>query len=84
MSDLQKKKRHTLLKIIANIRYLDRQGLPLRGCAGDENSNVRQLNLLSSGGDAEFTKSGLRKGETCSKILVTASYRMRAKFYMER
>ena len=35
--------RKMFLRIIHNIRFLARQGLPLRGCEGDANGNFTQL-----------------------------------------
>ena len=51
-----------MLKIIANLRFLGRQGLPFRGDGSDENSNFNQLNLLSGEGDAQFKEWIQKKG----------------------
>lgn len=50
----QEKSRKSLLKIISNIRFLARQGLPLRGADDDENSNFNQLNLVRCEVDTDF------------------------------
>ena len=50
----QEKNRKSLLKIISDIRYLGRQGIPLRGADDDANSNFNQLNLVRTEKDEDF------------------------------
>ena len=46
--------RKALLKLMSNLRFLARQGLPLRGAGDDSNSNFSQINLLRGEDDPEF------------------------------
>ena len=52
--DEKAKARTALLKLLSNIKFLARQGLPFRGAGDDSNSNFYQLNLLRVEDDAEF------------------------------
>ena len=50
----QEKNRKCLLKIIPDIRYLGRQGIPLRGAEDGTNSNFNQLNLVRTEDNEDF------------------------------
>ena len=50
----QEKNRKSLIKILSDIRYLGRQGIPLRGSDDDANSNFNQLNLVRTEDDESF------------------------------
>ena len=55
------KNRSALLNIISNIRFLARQGLPLRGADHDKDSNFYQLNNLRCQENTEFEEWLQRK-----------------------
>lgn len=48
--------RKALLKLISNLRFLARQGLPIRGAGDDSNSNFTRINLLRGEDDPQFVK----------------------------
>lgn len=54
LTDLQSQSRASLLKIISCLRYLARQGLPLRGHGDDKDSNVTQLLKFRAEDDPAF------------------------------
>lgn len=49
-------RRRNLLKILSSVRFLARQGLPLRGDGNDENSNLYQLLILRGQDDPELLR----------------------------
>ena len=55
-NDDKAKATDALLKILSNIRFLARQGLPFRGAGDDTNSNFYQLNRLRVEDDTAFDK----------------------------
>lgn len=63
VSDLREKNRSCLLTIISNLKFLGRQGLPLRGRADDSDSNFNQLNVLRCEDNQNFREWLLRKSE---------------------
>ena len=55
-SNVQRQNRESLLKVISSVRYLARQGLPLRGKKDDKDSNFQQLLKLRAENDPVFTE----------------------------
>ena len=53
---VQRQNRESLLKVISSLRYLARQGLPLRGKKDDKESNFQQLLKLRAENDPVFTE----------------------------
>lgn len=56
-------RRNNLIKILSSVRFLARQGLPLRGHGADTNSNLNQLLILRGEDDVQLRKWIERKGE---------------------
>ena len=56
LSNVQRQDRESLLKVISSLRYLARQGLPLRGKKDDKESNFQQLLKLRAENDPVFTE----------------------------
>ena len=61
LSNVQRQNRESLLKVISSVRYLARQGLPLRGKKDDKESNFQQLLKLRAENDTVFTEWLKRK-----------------------
>lgn len=68
ISDVREKNRSCLMSILSNLRFLARQGLPLRGAADDSDSNFNQLNLLRCEENPHFKKLLQRKKYTSPEI----------------
>ena len=58
---LEKNLSNVQLKVISSVRYLARQGLPLRGKKDDKESNFQQLLKLPAENDPVFTEWLKRK-----------------------
>ncbi|CAC5373377.1 unnamed protein product [Mytilus coruscus] len=63
VSDLREKNRSCLLIIISNLKFLGRQGLPLRGRADDSTSNFNQMNVLRCEDNPNVREWLVRKSE---------------------
>ena len=55
-SQQQKENRECLLKILASLKLLTRQEIPLRGCAGDADSDFVQLMKMHAIDDQHLTE----------------------------
>ena len=55
-SQLKKENRECLLKILSNLKFLARQGIPLRGDAGDAHSNFMQLMKMQARDDPSLAQ----------------------------
>ena len=56
LTKLRSEQRKCFLKLLSNVRFLSRQGLPLRGDGDDTNSNFMQLISLHSEDDSHLTE----------------------------
>ena len=56
LTKLRLERRKCFLKLLSNVRFLSRQGLPLRGDGDDTNSNFMQLISLRSEDDNHLTE----------------------------
>lgn len=55
-SQQKKQNRECLLKILANLKFLARQGIPLRGCGDDADSNFMQLMKMRARDDQHLAE----------------------------
>ena len=55
-SQQKKENRECLLKILANLKFLARQGIPLRGCGDDADSNFMQLMKMRARDDQHLAE----------------------------
>ena len=55
-TEVQSQNRACLIKIISYLRYLARQGLPLRGHGNDQDSNFKQLLKCRPADDPVFSE----------------------------
>ena len=72
----QERRRKILLKLLSSIRYLARQGIPLRGHKGDEGNLLQLLKLQQT--DVEGLQSFIDEGQYLSHEIINELIEMMA------
>ena len=69
LSEVQSQNRACLINMISYLRYLGRQGLPLRGHGNDQDSNFKQLLKCRAEDDPMFSEWLNRKNQNFTSLL---------------